>query len=513
MAPRMIRTKCVTGTSPDGRPFEGVERMSEAAHVPFTETKAPESAERLHRGALGLIDISASTMANIGPAYSFYFGFAGIVIAAGIGSPLVLVAAIIAIALLGNTLSQFSRAQPSTGGFITFVGKTFGGTSAVTTALVAGAGYIIAIAGVMVISGGFLSIMLQFYFNVSIPWIIFSAIFTAGAMFMMFRGVAVSTKLAGFFFSFELLVLLVVAIAVLIKNGGHLSTVPFQPSHLTNHFSGLALAFPLAVYLFIGWENSAALAEETNNPRRNVPRAVFMSIVLMAATYLLVAYATVSGFGYSDKALTAAAIPFISVAHSVAGWLAFIAYIAGLTSTLGVLIAAVNSQCRLIFNAGREGLLPRWIGKVHPVRRTPVNAIIIFVGIASALTLGWALGHWIGGHGNSLDALNFFFESSTMGTLLILVVYFLANLALPFYYRRYRPAEFNVVKHVILPVLGMAAIAVPIYYLCKPPQPQPYDWFPFAALGVIIVSILYSIWLVRRDPGLGDRVGSIVADE
>ena len=487
--------------------------MSEAAHVPFTETKAPESAERLHRGALGLIDISASTMANIGPAYSFYFGFAGIVIAAGIGSPLVLVAAIIAIALLGNTLSQFSRAQPSTGGFITFVGKTFGGTSAVTTALLCGAGYIIAISSVLVISGGFLSMMIQFYLNVSIPWILFSAVFTAGAMFMMFRGVAVSTKLAGFFFAFELTVLLVVAIAVLIKNGGHLSAVPFQPSHVLNGFSGLGLAFPLAIYLFIGWENSAALAEETNNPRRNVPRAVFMSIVLMALTYLLVAYSTVSGFRYNATALAAAAIPFITVAHSVAAWLAFIAYLAGLTSTLGVLIAAVNSQCRLIFNAGREGLLPRWIGKVHPVRRTPVNAIIIFVGIASALTLGWALGHWIGGHGNSLDALNFFFESSTMGTLLILVVYFLANLALPFYYRRYRPAEFNVVKHVILPVLGMAAIAVPIYYLCKPPQPQPYDWFPFAALGVIIVSILYSIWLVRRDPGLGDRVGSIVADE
>jgi len=37
--------------------------MSEAARVPFTETKAPESAERLHRGALGLVDISASTSA------------------------------------------------------------------------------------------------------------------------------------------------------------------------------------------------------------------------------------------------------------------------------------------------------------------------------------------------------------------------------------------------------------------------------------------------------------------
>ena len=487
--------------------------MSEAARVPFSETKAPESAERLHRGALSLIDISASTMANIGPAYSFFFSFGLIVVTAGIAAPLTIIAAGIAIALLGNTLSQFSRAQPSTGGFITFVGKTFGGTSAVTTALLCGAGYIIAISSVLVISGGFLSIMIQYYTGTAIPWVIFSAVFTAAAMFMMFRGVAVSTKLAGFFFGFELLVLLVVSIAALIKNGGHLSGVPFEPSHITNHFSGLALAFPLGVYLFIGWENSAALAEETNNPRRNVPRAVFMSIALMAVTYLILAYSTVSAFHYNITALTSADIPFVNVAHSVATWLTFIAYLAGLTSTLGVLIAAVNSQCRLIFNAGREGLLPRWIGYVHPVRRTPVNAIITFVAVATGITAVWALGHLIGGHTNSLSALNFFFESSTMGTILILVVYFLANLALPFYYRKYRPQEFNIIKHIVLPVLGMVAIAVPIYYLCKPPHPQPYDWFPFAALGVIVVSVIYSIWLGRRDPGLGDRVGSIVADE
>src|SRR6202050_5800364 len=259
--------------------------MSEAARVPFTETKAPESAERLHRGALGLLDTARPTMANIGPAYSFYFGFAGIVIMAGLGSPLVIVVAIIAIALLGNTLSQFSRAHPSTGGFLTVVGKQFGGTSAVTTALLCGAGYIVAISSVLVISGGFLSLMIQYYTGTAIPWIVFSAVFTAAAMYMMFRGVAVSTKLAGFFFGFELLVLLVVAIAALIKNGGHLSGVPFEPSHLKNHFSGLALAFPLGVYLFIGWENSPARAAENHNPRRNVPRAVFVSIALMAVTY------------------------------------------------------------------------------------------------------------------------------------------------------------------------------------------------------------------------------------
>ena len=69
-----------------------------------------------------------------------------------------------------------------------------------------------------------------------------------------------------------------------------------------------------------------------------------------------------------------------------------------------------------------------------------------------------------------MNALNFFVDSSTMGTILILVVYFLSNLALPFYYRKYRPQEFNVLKHAVLPVLGMIAVGVPMYYLVKPGQ-------------------------------------------
>lgn len=487
--------------------------MSEAASVPFSETKAPEAPERLHRGALSLVDISASTMANIGPAYSFYFGAGFLFLTAGVAAPLTIIVAGIAIALLGNTLSEFSRAHPSTGGFISYVGKTFGGTSAVTTALLVGAGYIIAISSVLAICGGYLSIVLQYYFNVDIPWVIFSVVFTAGAIVMMVRGVAVSTRLAGLFFGFEMLVLIVVSVAAIIKNGGHLSAVPFNPSHITNGFSGLAAGFPLAIYLFIGWENSAALAEETGNPRRNVPRAVFLSVALMVVGYILYSYATATGFKYNVTALGSAAIPFINVSHDIASWLAFFAYIAGITSTLGVLISAVNSQSRLIFNAGREGLLPRWLGKVHPERRTPVNAIFAFVAIASVIILAWALLHLVGGDSGSMNALTFFVESSTMGTILLLVVYFLSNLALPFYYRKFRPQEFNVVKHAVLPVLGMIAIGVPVYYLVKPGQAAPYDWFPYAALGVIVVSVVYSVWLSRRDPGLGDRVGSIIADE
>src|SRR5450755_214620 len=277
--------------------------MSGFEPLPLSESKSPPTGlvgheHRLHRGALGIIDISAATMANIGPAMSFFFGFGLIATTAGVAAPLTIVAAGVAIALLGNTLAQFSRAQPSAGGFITFVGKTFGPTSAVTTALLAGLGYIIAMASVIAISGGFLQITLNHYLHVSIPWGILTVALTGGAVGIMIRGVAISTKVAGALFGFELLVLVLVSVASLISNAGHLSLSPFEPSHITNGFSGLAAGFPLAIYLFIGWENSAALAEETEDPRRNVPRAVFLSVGVMAVSYLLFAYATVTGFKY-----------------------------------------------------------------------------------------------------------------------------------------------------------------------------------------------------------------------
>ncbi len=491
--------------------------MSSTERPLYQESKAPllpaGEPERLRSGALGMVDIATATMANIGPAMSFYFGFAFLAETAGVASPLTIIAAGVAVALLGNTLAQFSRAQPSAGGFITFVGKSFGPTSAVTTALLAGLGYIIAMSSVIAISGGFLSITLQHYLGIDVPWIVWTLVLTALSVVMMVRGIAVSTRLAGVFFGFEMLVLVVVSLWAILSHHGQLSLAPFQPSQITGGLSGLAAGFPLAIYMFIGWENSAALAEETDNPRRNVGRAVFTSVAIMSVSYVLFAYATLTGFGYDVSKVSASEIPFITVAEGTLGILAFGAYLAGLTSTLGALIAGTNSQARLVFNAGREGLLPSWLGRVHPERRTPTNAIFAFVAIALLLIGVWGAGHVIGGNTGSMDPVTFFVEASTMGTILVLLVYLASNVALPFYYRKFRAAEFNVVKHLVLPALGAVAIVIPLFYLAEPGQEAPYSWFPYVALVILAVSIVYAMFLTRRDPSLGDRVGSIVADE
>ena len=128
--------------------------MSEAARIPFSETKAPESPERLHRGALRLVDISASTMANIGPAYSFFFGFAFLVVTAGVAAPLTIIVAMVAILFLSNTLAEFSKYRPSTGSFVTFIGMAFGPSAGAAASLFTVVGYFIAAAAIVAISGG-----------------------------------------------------------------------------------------------------------------------------------------------------------------------------------------------------------------------------------------------------------------------------------------------------------------------------------------------------------------------
>lgn len=465
--------------------------------------QSTSDAHRLKQGALGLVDIATSTMANIAPAMSFFFSSALITSAAGIASPLIIIVAGIAIALLGNTLAEFSRVIPSTGSFITFIGKTFGPLMAITTTIVISLGYIIAMASVIAISGGWTQIILQKYLGINIPWQLLTLILVGIVYFLMVRGVTLSTRWAGYFFALEILVLLLVSIVALATNITHLSLAPFNPVNISGGLAGFGLGFPIAIYLFIGWENSAALAEETTDPRRNVPRAIYASILLMVVSYVLFMYATVVGFNYNLKALSASEVPFIDVAQKVAVFLAVLAYIAGFTSTMSAMIAGSNSQSRLIFNAAREGLLPAWLAKLRPGSRTPWVSFLAFLGIGLLLVyvFGW-----------NVPPVTFFGEIATLGTILVSLVYLVTNIALPFYFRRFHREEFSWIKHVILPVLGVVAIGFPLWALVQPGQTAPYNIFPWISLGIVVVALIYAFILSRRDPTLGDRVGSIVAD-
>ncbi|MCB8877979.1 APC family permease [Acidisoma silvae] len=466
-------------------------------------TGLPRNADRLSRNQLGLPQIVASTLANIAPAVSFYFGFGLIVGGAGVAAPLTIIVAMIAILFLGNTLAEFSKYRPSTGSFVTFIGMGLGPTAGAAASIFTVIGYAVAAAAIVAISGGWAHDTIKLFLGINIPWQVLSILATGICAFLVSRGVKISTTWAAIFFYFELALLLIGAVAMLIVNWGSLSLAPFMPSHLSGGLAGIGLGFPLAVYSFVGWENSATLAEETADPRRNIPKALVAGTIAIGLVYIFLGYSTEIAFHNDAKAIGNSALPYIDAIKHSAPALLFIAYLAGVTSIFSCLLGLTNSQARILFSAGREGLLPRFFGKIHPQHKTPHVAMWAYIATALLITLlCW-----------NLDPVTIFGDTGTLGTIPIIVVYLVTTLALPVYIIRFHREDFSIIRHAIIPAFGVLLTLFPLWGLVQPGQPAPFNIYPTAVAIGLLLAILYGIILARRKPDLVQRIGSYVADE
>ncbi len=471
-----------------------------------------QSGDQLKAGQLGTADVTASTVANIGPGIDFYFAFGVIAVTAGVAAPLTILAAGVAVVLLAYTVAEFTKAEPSAGSFITYVETSLGPRAGVATALLVAVGYSVAIAGVFTMSGGMVAMTLAHYTSWSPPWEPLTVVFTVGAIWLTVRGVRLSTTAVGLAVLIQVAIMLIVCVIVLVDQRAHLSAIPFSWAHLTGGLAGLSAGFPLALYMFIGWENGPALAEECRNPRRTVPRALYLSIAIGAALFVFFAYATVTGFHYNVSSIGRSSVPFLTVADQYLGSAAILAWVAGIVSVLATLIAAANSQARMLFDGGRSGLLPGWFGHVRPPANAPVNALLGMAGVGLGIIGVWWISHLIGVDTGSMNPVGLYAECSTMGTIVILFVYFLTTLALPvFMWRRHRQS-FSALRHVAIPVLGALTLIVPFIELCKPGQPAPYSAFPYIALAIVAVAAVLACITVHRHPSTGAGEGTTFSE-
>jgi amino acid transporter len=466
----------------------------------------PRNGDRLSRDSLGLSQIIASTLANIAPAMSFFFGFGVIVSGAGVGAPLTILLAMVVVLFLTNTLAEFSRYRPSAGSFVTFIGMAFGPIAGAAASIFVVVGYCIAASSVVVISGGWAHSTLQLFLGISIPWQILSVIVTAIVGVLVARGISLSTTWAAIFFYFELVLLLIGAVIMLIANHSAINLHPLLPSSISGGLKGIGLGFPLAIYLFIGWENSATLAEETTDPRRNVPRALITGTLAIGVLYMFLGFATEIAFHNNATAIGNSSIPFVDAFKASAAGLLIVAYIAGVTSIFSCLIGLTNSQARILFNSGREGLLPVFFGKIHPRHKTPHVAMWAYIIVALLIVL-------IFGYIYKIDPVTLFGDTGTLGTIPVIVTYLVTNLALPVYMLRYHRADFSAVKHLVIPVLGTVLMLFPLWGLVQPGQPYPFNIYPYLVLALLVLSLIYGALLAGRSPDLVQRIGSYVADE
>jgi len=472
----------------------------------------PDVGDGPRTGQLSTADVTASTVANIGPGIDFYFAFGVIAVTAGVAAPLTILAGGVAVVLLAFVVAEFTKAEPSSGSFITYVETALGPQAGVGVALLVAVGYTVALAGVFTMSGGMVALTLAHYTSWHPAWEPLTLVLTGAAIWVTVRGVSIFTRAVGVAVLLQVTIMLVVCVVVLIDRRSHLSSVPFSWSHLTGRLSGLSAGFPLALYMFIGWENGPALAEDACDPKRSIPRALYISIAIAVALFVFFAYSTVTGFHYEVSSIGRSSVPFLSVADRYLGKVAVLAWAAGIVSVLATLVAGANSQAHMLYDGGRNGLLPAWLGRVRASDKTPVNALLAMAGVGLGIIVVWWFVHLIGLDSGSKDPVGLYAECSTMGTIVILFVYFLTTIALPVFIWRHHRSSFSVLRHVGVPVLGAAALIVPFVELCKPGQPSPYDVFPYLALAIAAAATVIAILTVRRHPSTGAGEGTPAAD-
>jgi amino acid transporter len=325
----------------------------------------------------------------------------------------------------------------------------------------------------------------------------------------------------------EVTIFLVIS-ALLIVNAGDRNTASvFVPGA-----DGVKPAFQGMIFCllaFIGFEAAAPLGEETSEPRRTIPRAVIWSAVLVGLFYVFNYYAATVFFGPDQMTGF-----YTSHDGDPWGWMAeqvlpgiggLLVVFAILNSSLANANSGATAATRSLFAMGRATLLPRFFAKVDPATRAPVNAIHFqaVTGIIIAVVLGLVLANdpypTPDGAG-SFGGLNVYVFLGTMLGLVFAGIYILVNLACIGYFMRERRDEFNVVKHLIVPVLGVLAmipallaviggLTIPFLDIELPPYETALKWTaPIVGVWVVLGIVVYIVLWVTNRAALA-RVGDV----
>jgi amino acid transporter len=287
---------------------------------------------------------------------------------------------------------------------------------------------------------------------------------------------------------------------------GGFSLAPLNPGnfHLA---SNLFLGVVFSIFAFSGWESTGPLAEESKNPRRNVPIGLVGSVLVLMAYFVFVTWGYLVGFGVSNVSKITFDIPFpvTTLAQRVWGGAWLLLLFALLNSAIAVSIACFNGGTRTWYAMGRSGVLPTALGKVVPSRRTPDNAIHLEVAVnVLAFVLVLIFG-----------VENTFFSWANMITLGLIAMYLLANVGVARYYLTEARSQFNPLLHIVVPAIASAAGLVVVWksYFSPFQHTGPVFWGLMCFIVLVVVTVLVLLLLRARGQEAWLRKAQLVFEE
>lgn len=206
--------------------------------------------------------------------------------------------------------------------------------------------------------------------------------------------------------------------------------------------AGVTAAASSVFFSYIGFDAASTAGEEAKNPKRDLPRAIMLSMLIVTITYVLVAVSAIGAREWTWFAGTEAAL--VQIVGELTGQPIFVLIfaLASVLAIASVVLTVLYGQTRILMSMSRDGLVPAVFGKVSKRTGTPVAGTLI-TGIAVAVTAGFI----------PLGALA---DATSIGTL-----FAFALVGVSVMYLRKRqpqaPRTFRVPLYPITPILGIFA--------------------------------------------------------
>lgn len=208
------------------------------------------------------------------------------------------------------------------------------------------------------------------------------------------------------------------------------------PGYSASAWQAILLGSFVAFYAFVGFEDMVNVVEEVKQPRKNLPRAIFITLVVTTLIYFAVALAAALTVPISDLASSTA--PLAEVYARVTGEEAFFIALVGVVSVINGILVQIIMASRILYGSARQGWLPSHLGEVNVRTRTPLLATAIITGAI------WVMAMWL-----PLLML------AQITSFITLFIFSFINLALVVIKRREPMVEGVHVYPIIIPICGL----------------------------------------------------------
>jgi len=448
---------------------------------------AVDTGHELRKDSVGTAEVAALSVAGLAPTMAMALGTSFAAIQAGAAVPLAYVLGMFGSLALAYVIVVFTRRVAASGVAFTWIGAVFGKEVGFVAGWLYAGGWMFATAVVLALSALNLNAFFNEVASADINWFILFIVLLVIAAGLSMYGVRLSLRVQLGLELISMLALFLVMLVVVIKGGAAGNTLaPFNPSYSANGWAGIGFGLIYGFSAFAGFEAGAALGLESKDPKRTIPRAIILSLLVSAGFYIFVTYALSIGYGV-DHASTWAAdgTPLDTItkryvnggaASVIDLMVAFSAFSAG----MGVLALST----RVFLGMGKHGLAPKWVTRTHPTAKTPYIAILVasivalVVGAVVGLTAG--VGDLIG-------------VTAGANTLAFILIYAAICVAAIWAFGRKSSVPTALLVKVGIPIVAIVLLGFSMYASVWPQPPFPYNLAAplVVAWGLIGVVVLF----------------------